>query len=110
MARYMTIYRYTPEQAHLIYKRLMSLADQSAPKPVLEAFAKAKSITAEYATSSNFFVWIYEIEDKDLPGLSLVAMYIGDACTMETHPVLSAEEQMKTSMMFGKILAELESK
>jgi hypothetical protein len=107
MARFLSIYTYTPEQAAGFAKKLFAIANKKAPKEILDALDKFKEVTIEYSTMNNMMVYIYEIEDKDLISLNIAATWFADVCTMKTYPVYSAEEHGKAALVLAKIMPEL---
>jgi hypothetical protein len=107
MARFVSIYRYTPEQAEGFAKKLFALQSKKAPKEILDALDKFKEVSVEYSVMNNVMFYIYEIDDKDLNSLNLAALWFADVCTMETYPVYSAEEHAKAALVFAKIRPDL---
>jgi len=97
MARYVTIIRWTPQTARAIRKRWDTVVNGTAPKAVLDAFAKTKVIAQEISLDNNLSVMVYEVEEKDIVEGSVVSLYLQDVCTQETYPVISFEDWMKVN-------------
>ena len=92
MALYVTITRWTPQTTRALEQRYMTLINGTAPKAVLDAFAKFKIITQAISLVNNLSVMVYEIEEKDIVEANNVAHYIEDVCTMETYPAITQED------------------
>jgi len=92
---YVSITRWTPQTALALRKRWDTVVKGTAPKAVLDAFAKFKVITQVMSLVNNLSVMVYEIEEKDSVETNNVAVYLQDVCTMETYPVISFEDWMK---------------
>jgi hypothetical protein len=99
MVRFVSITRWTPETARALYERWMTVVNSTAPKPVLDAFAKIKIITQEISLANKFAVMVFEIEEKDLIETTPLSMYMQDVCTEEEYPVMSMEDYLKASEM-----------
>jgi len=97
MVRFVSITRWTPETARALQERWMTVVNGTAPKPVLNAFAKIKFITQEISLANKFALMVYEIEEKDLLATVPLSMYMQDVCTEEVYPVMSMEDYLKAS-------------
>lgn len=95
MVRFVSITRWTPQTVRALGERWMSVVNGTAPKAVLEAFAKIKIITQEISLSNRFALMVFEIEEKDLLETALVSGYMQDVCTEEEYPVMSMEDYLK---------------
>jgi len=64
MVLFVTITRWTPETARALPERWMTVVNGTAPKPVLDAFAKMKIVTQVISLANRFAVMVSEIEEK----------------------------------------------
>jgi hypothetical protein len=94
MVRIVTITRWTPETARAIRERWNTIVKGTAPKAVLDAFAKIKIITSEVSLPNRFGVMVYEIAEKDIVEATPVSLYMQDVCTQEEYPVVSMEDYL----------------
>ena len=106
MGRFMTIIRWTPEQALDLGKRFRTITERTAPQEVLDANAKMKNATIAYSPNNDFYVTIYDVDEKDYVEATLAAVYVADTCTMETYPVLNEADSLKLGQMSQKILSD----
>jgi len=97
LVRFVSITRWTPETARAVAERWMTVVNGTAPKPVLDAFAKIKIITQEISLSNRFELMVVEIEEKDMVKVLPLSMYFQDVCTGEEYPVMSMEDYLKAS-------------
>jgi len=97
MIRFVSITRWTPETARALRERYDTIIKGTAPKAVLDAFAKIKFITQEVSLSNRFVVMVSEVEEKDLLATVPLSMYMQDVCTQEEYPVMSMEDYLKAS-------------
>jgi len=95
MVRFVSITRWTPETARALEERWMTVVNGTAPKAVLNAFAKVKIITQEISLANRFSVMVFEVEEKDLLATTPLGMYFQDVCTEEEYPVMSMEEYLE---------------
>jgi hypothetical protein len=107
MARYVSIFRWKPENARAAFQRGQSLTNGTAPKEIIAAAAKIKIISQNYCPYNNFTLLIYEVEEKDLIEASLVTIYFQNVMSMETYPVLNEADSMKLNKMYIKIIPEV---
>ena len=97
MVRFVEITRWTPETARALAERWMTVVNGTAPKAVLDAFAKIKIITQEISLPNRLAVMVSETEEKDLVETTPLSMYMQDVCTQEEYPVMSMEDYLKAS-------------
>jgi len=97
MVRFISITRWTPETARALVERWMTVINGTAPKAVLNAFAKIKVIANEISLPNRLVVMIFEVDEKDLVDTVPLSMYMQDVCTQEEYPVMSMEDYMKAS-------------
>jgi len=97
MIRFVSITRWTPETARALAKRWMTVIDGTAPKPVLDAFAKIKMIAQEVSLANRVAFMVSEIEEKDLLATVPLSMYMQDVCTQEEYTVMSMEDYLKAT-------------
>ena len=105
MIRFVSITRWTPETARALAERWMTVVNGTAPKPVLDAFAKMKIITQEISLSNKFAIMVFEIEEKDIVKAVPLSLYLQDVCTEEEYPVIGMDDFLKGSeaLPLGKI-------
>ena len=89
---FVTITRWTPETSRALQERWLTVVNGTAPKAVLDAFAKVNVITQVTSLVNNCSVMVYELKDKDVVEANNVPQYLGDVCTMETFPVITIED------------------
>ena len=97
MGMFVTITRWTPETSRALQERWMTVVNGTAPKAVLDAFAKVNVITQVVSTVNNCSVMVYEIKDKDMVEANNLSHYLADVCTMETFPVITIEDWLKVT-------------
>ena len=97
MVRFISITRWTPETARALAERWMTVVNGTAPKAVLNAFAKIKVIANEISLPNRLVVMISEVDEKDLVDTVPLSMYMQDVCTQEEYPVMSMEDYLKAS-------------
>jgi len=94
MVRFVSITRWTPETARAVRERWDTIIKGTAPKPVLDAFAKTKIITQEISLSNKIVLTVFEVEEKDMIEVVPFSLYMQDVCTQEEYPVLSMEDYL----------------
>ncbi|MFX0187193.1 MAG: hypothetical protein ACFE8A_05600 [Candidatus Hodarchaeota archaeon] len=104
MARYVTIFRWKPENAREAFQITQSLPNRTAPKEILAAAAKIKIISQNFCPYNNLSIVIYEIDEKDFVETSLITMYFQGVFSMETYPVLNEADSTKLNQMFIKAI------
>ena len=92
--RVVTITRWTPQTARALRQRWDTIVRGTAPKAVLDAFAKFKIITHEISLTNRFSVMVSEITEKDYVEITPVSLYMQDVCTQESHLVISMEDYL----------------
>ena len=92
---FVTITRWTPETARALPERWMTVVNGTAPKPVLNAFAKMKIITQVISLANRFAVMVSEIEEKDLAETIPLSIYLQNVCTQEQCTVMTMEDWLK---------------
>jgi len=97
MIRFFSITRWTPETARALQERWMTVVNGTAPKAVLDAFAKIKFVTQQISLANRFAIMVAEIEEKDLLATIPLSLYMQDVCTEEEYTVMSMEEYLKAS-------------
>jgi hypothetical protein len=76
-------------------KKWISCFDGTAPQIVQDAMQKFKVIDISFATANNFIVGIYEIADEDWPLVNSISLWFADSFTMETYPLVSADDHAR---------------
>ena len=97
MIRFFSITRWTPETARALQERWMTLVNGTAPKAVLDAFAKVKVIANEISLPNRLAVMVFEVEEKDSIETIPLSMYMQDVCTQEEYEVMTMEDYLKAS-------------
>ena len=92
--RVVTITRWTPQTARALRERWDTIIKGTAPKTVLDAFAKFKIITQVISLPNRFAVMVSEIAEKDYVETIPLSMYMQDVCTQESHVVISMEDYL----------------
>jgi len=95
MVRLVVITRWTPQTARAIRERWNTIVKGTAPKAVLDAFAKIKIITNELSLPNRFGVMVFEMEEKNrVEAGTILSLYMQDVCTQEEYPVVSMEDYL----------------
>jgi hypothetical protein len=97
MVRFAAIVRWTPETARAVRERYDSIVKRTAPKAVLDAFAKVKWITQEISLPNHLAIMVFEVEEKDLLAIVPLPLYMGDVCTEEEYQVMTFEDYVAAS-------------
>jgi len=96
MGRYMTIFRWKPENLRAFAKRFVDLALGVAPTELVEAMrGKGKMFMLEYGMGNHFIVEVWEAQDDELPIFHAALGYMEEVCQVETFPVMNMEEHGK---------------
>ena len=95
MGLFVSIIRYTPEQADALEKRWDTILNGTAPKAVMEAVSKMKYINQVMSPQNGFTLSIMEVTDQTWLDGTLLCRYIADVATMEIYPCVSAEDWEK---------------
>jgi len=95
MVMFVNITRWKPETARALTERWMTVINGTAPKPVLDAFAKMKIITQVISLPNRFAIMVSEIEEKDLADTTPLSMYLQDVCTQKQCTVMTMEDWLK---------------
>ena len=89
---FVTITRWTPETARALQERWMKVINGTAPKPVLDAFAKYKIITQVISPTNRFALMVTEVKEEDYGETLPLSMWLQDVCTQEGYTVVSMED------------------
>ena len=95
MGLFVSIYRWTPEQADALDRRWEAILAGKAPKAVRDAYAKMKFITQVVSPHNGFSLAVVEVTDEAWVDGSVVSAYLSDVCTEETYPVCSIEDYLE---------------
>ncbi len=96
MGRYMTIFRWKPENLRAFAKRFVDLALGVAPKEIAGPMkSKGKLISLEYGLGNHFIVDIWEAKDEELPIFHAALAWMEEVCKVETFPIMNMEEHGK---------------
>ena len=98
---FVNITRWTPETARALTDRWMTVVNGTAPKPVLNAFAKMRIISQVISLPNRFAIMISEIAEKDLPETTPLSMYMQDVCTQKQCTVMTMEDWLTASETFS---------
>jgi hypothetical protein len=97
MIRFASIIRWTPETARAVRERYNTIVKGTAPKAVLDAFTKIKRITQQISLPNHLAIEVFEVEEKDLPAIVPLPLYMGDVCTEEEYQVMSFQDYLAAS-------------
>ena len=95
MGLFVSISRYTPEQAEALEKRWDTILDGTAPKAVMDAWARMKVIAMVASPQNGFNLSVLEVTDQTWIDGTVVCRYMSDVCSMETYPVCSVEQWLE---------------
>ena len=95
MGLFVSISRYTPEQAEAAEKRWDTLLNGTAPKAVMDALAKMKIIAQVTSPQNGFTLMIVDVADQTWLDGTLLCRYMADVCALESYPVVSMEDWLK---------------
>ena len=104
MPRFMTLYKFKPENFRLACERWTSMANEDAPPEIKEAASKLDIETMEFAGGNNFIMAVWNIKDEDMHHAQTLALWLGDAFTLETYPVLPVDVHGKAFEQFMKAI------
>ncbi|MFX0103480.1 MAG: hypothetical protein ACFFCS_28220 [Candidatus Hodarchaeota archaeon] len=105
MGRYITFYKWKPENVRAFAKRYVDAALGVGPKEIVEAMRdKWKWYALEYALGNHFITVIWEAKDEDLPAMHAALMWMEEVCTVETYPVMNMEEHGKAWEILEEVL------
>ncbi len=104
MGLFVSINRWTPEQADELDRRWAAILAGKAPKAVRDAWSRIKIITQVVSPHNGFSLAILEVPDEAWIDGSVISAYLSDVCTEETYPVCSIEQYMevKTRLAAGR--------
>lgn len=102
MGLFVSIARYTPEQVEGLEKRWGTVVNGTAPKVVLDAFARVKVEAFVASPQNGFSLMICEITDQTWLDGTLFARYMADVARLEIYPVVSAEDNLKLTQMLPR--------
>lgn len=95
MGLFVSISRWTPEQAAAVEKRWDTMLKGTAPKAVMEAWAKMKIIAQVTSPQNGFALMVLEVTDQTWIDGTVLCRYMQDVCSLEGYPVCSMEEWLK---------------
>ena len=96
MGLFVSITRWTPEQDKAMSERFGTMLDGTAPKAVLDAFAKCKTIAEAYSPWNRLYINIAEVAtDENWIDDSIATSYFQDVCTIEEYPALNLEQVLE---------------
>lgn len=99
MGLFVSIVRYTPEQAEALEERWNTVLSGTAPKAVMDAFSKMKILNMVESPQNGFSLSIMEVTDQTWLDGTLVCRYLADVAKMEIFPCVSAEDALKLQKM-----------
>jgi hypothetical protein len=94
MVRFASITRWTPETARALRERWNTIIKGTAPKAVLDAFAKMKIITQEISLPNKVAITVMEVEEKDIVEVTPFSLYMQDVCTEDDYVVMTMEDYL----------------
>lgn len=80
MGRYVTIFKWKPENAQELFRLSQSLTNGKAPKEVIAAAAKIKMISQSTSPYNNMSFLTYEVDDNDFVEATVVTLYLQGCC------------------------------
>ncbi|MDM8001037.1 MAG: hypothetical protein QUS33_13900 [Dehalococcoidia bacterium] len=95
MGLFVSIIRWTPEQAEAVKERMMSVANGTAPKAVMDAIGKMKYLADVISPQNGFELAILDVSDETWVDGSLLADWMGEVATLESYPVCSWEHYLE---------------
>ena len=108
MGRYVTIFRWKPDKFWAFAKKWVQfMPGYPGPQKLKDAVAKVKVESLNYALSNNCIVELYSVTDEDLNEANIAITFLADVCKMETFPVLSGDDQLKSNDLFGEVFPEI---
>jgi hypothetical protein len=96
---FVSIVRYTPEQAEALEERWDTVLNGTAPKAVMDAFSKMKIINMVESPQNGFSLSIMEVTDQTWLDGTLICRYLADVATLEIYPCVTAEDSLKLRKM-----------
>ncbi len=102
MGLFVSITRYTPEQVEGLERRWETVVRGTAPKVVLDAFAKMKVLAYVASPQNGFSLMITEVTDQTWLDGTLVCRYMADVAHMDIYPVVSMEDYLKLAEMLPR--------
>jgi len=97
MGLFVSITRYTPEQAEALEKRWDTILKGTAPKAVMDAWAKIKVITMVASPQNGFNLSVLEVTDQTWIDGTVVSRYMADVCSLESYPACSMEQWLEVT-------------
>jgi hypothetical protein len=97
MGLFVSIIRYTPEQAEALEKRWDTILKGTAPKAVMDAWAKIKVVTMVVSPQNGFNLSVLEVTDQTWIDGTVVTRYMQDVCSLESYPACSMEQWMEVT-------------
>ena len=88
--KFMTIYKWTEKTARAAMKRWQSLMDGTAPQAVQDALPKLKVLNLVAAPQDHMMFGTWEIAETGMEAVWVIALYLQEVLTMETHLVTDA--------------------
>ncbi|MBM4444665.1 MAG: hypothetical protein FJ020_05090 [Chloroflexi bacterium] len=95
MGLFVTIGRWTPDQAEAMDRRFDTLLNGTAPKAVMDAWAKMKIIAQVISPQNGCSVMVVDVTDQTWLDGTLICRYMEDVVSLESFPVCSLEEYLK---------------
>lgn len=95
-----TTYRWDPARFKEAARRFVSLFDGSAPQVVQDAMQKFQDVQMWYSMPNACFYAVYNLAPEDIPLVQAVGIYLADVFTLETIPVVSADDHNRVWDMF----------
>ncbi len=96
---FVSITRYTPDQAEALEERWNTIMNGTAPKAVVDAFSKMKIVNMVQSPQNCFSLAIVDVTDQTWLEGTLICRYLADVATQENYPCVSAEDALKLQKM-----------
>jgi len=95
MGLFVSISRWTPERAEAVEKRWDTLLNGTAPKAVMDAWAKMKIIAQVTSPQNGFALMVLDVTDQTWLDGTLICRYMADVCSFESYPACSMEQWLE---------------
>ena len=90
MPRYVTVFRWRPETFRAMIERWRTVVRGEAPKEVLDAYGKVKTISLDISAGNCCGIHVFEVDD--LKTADTLGYYMSDVIELETYPVIPLTE------------------
>ena len=95
MGLFVSISRWTPERAEAVEERWDTMLNGTAPKVVMDAWAKMKIIAQVTSPQNGFSLMVLEVTDETWIDGTILCRYMGDVASFESYPVCIMEQWLE---------------